>query len=232
MTDFFIRPGVNRLLLLAGAAGLAASQWLVFMYAPLEAEMKLIQKIFYSHLPMAWGGMLSFCAVFLASIAYLWSGRRTWHLLANSAAALGVLMAGLALVTGAIWARKAWGFWWTWEPRLTTTLIMCFIYAGYLVLGALDIPAKRKAAVQAVVGIVAFLDVPLVFFAARMQKAHHPVGVMSSSDGLEPEMRLTIFACLFFTALLWAGLLALRYRMARAEERARALFLLREEADA
>ena len=176
MATLFLRPSVTRFLLLLGAAGLAASQWLVFQYAPLEAEMKLIQKIFYTHLPLAWGGMLSFCAVFAASIAYLWTGNTRWHLLANGSAALGVLLASLALITGSFWAKKAWGLWWTWDPKLTTTLIMCFVYAGYLILGALDIPGRRKAAVQAVVGIVAFLDVPLVFFALPPVEKRTDVG--------------------------------------------------------
>lgn len=229
MGAFLIRPGVTRFLLLTGAAGLAASQWLVFMYAPLEAEMKLIQKIFYIHLPLAWGGMLSFSLVFAASAAYLWSGNKKWNLLAGGGAAIGLLLAVLALVTGSIWARKAWGIWWTWEPRLTTTFIMCFVYAGYLMLGLLDLPERRRAAIQAVVGIVAFLDVPLVFFAARMQRAHHPSGIMASGGGLEPEMRVAVFACLFFTALLWAGLMALRYRLANTGEKTRDLRLrLRE----
>ncbi len=210
-------------LALAAAAALASCQWLVFVYAPVEEQMKLTQKIFYVHLPLAWWGLFSFFVVFVASIAFLRSKKRHWATLADAAAEIGVVLAGLALITGSIWAKAAWWTWWTWDPRLTTTLIMWFVYAAYLVLRGLDLPWERKAAVRAVVGIVAFLDVPLVFFATRLWHSVHPAGTMTSRDGLEPEMRLTILACLAAFGLFWLALLLLRYRLARMEERVASL---------
>ncbi len=208
---------------LAAAAALASAQWLVFVYAPVEAEMKLTQKIFYIHLPLAWWALVSFFVVFVASIAFLRGKKRHWDTLADAAAEIGVVLAGLALATGSIWAKAAWWTWWTWDPRLTTTLIMWFVYAAYLVLRGLDLPWERKAAVRAVVGIVAFLDVPLVFFATRLWNSVHPAGTMASRDGLEPEMRLAVIACLAAFGIFWLALLLLRYRLARLEERAQAL---------
>lgn len=202
---------------------MAFVQWLIFVYAPVEAEMKLTQKIFYLHLPLAWWALFSFFVVFAAGIAYLRSRREKWEILADSAAEIGVVLAGLTLATGSIWAKAAWWRWWLWDHRLTTALVMWFIYAAYLVLRGLDMPAERRALVKAVVGVVAFLDVPLVFFATRLWQSNHPVGVMASGDGLEPEMRLTIFAGLAAFGLFWAALLALRCRIAKLELRELAL---------
>ncbi len=202
---------------------LALSQWLVFAYAPVEATMKLTQKIFYLHLPLAWWGLISFFVVFVAGIGFLRTGKRHWDTLADAASEIGVVLAGLALATGSIWAKAAWWTWWTWDPRLTTTLIMWFVYAAHLVLRGLDLPWERRAAVRAVVGIVALLDVPLVFFATRLWQSRHPVGTMVASDGLEPEMRLTVLACLAAFGVFWLTLLLLRCRLARMEDRLRGL---------
>lgn len=210
-------------LALAGGLALALCQWLIFTYAPEDAALGLSQKIFYTHLPLAWWGLISFAVVFGTSILYLWRRESRWDALALAAAEVGVLLAVLALATGSIWARRAWGVWWLWDSRLTTTLVLCFVYAGYLVLQGLDLPAERRAVLRAVVGIVAFLDVPLVFFATRLKKTVHPVGQMFSKSGLEPEMRLTILACLAAFGLLWAALLLVRYRLGRLEERVETL---------
>ena len=121
-------------------------------------------------------------------------------------------LSGLALVTGMLWARKSWGVWWTWDPRLTTTLIMWFVYAGYLVLRGLDLPPQRKSLVCAVVGVVAFLDVPLVFISARIWRSIHPAVFAAKGGGLEPEMKMTVIACVLSFGLLWAGLVWLRKR--------------------
>ena len=129
-----------------------------------------------------------------------------------AAAEVGVLLSGLALVTGMLWARKSWGVWWTWDPRLTTTLIMWFVYAGYLVLRGLDLPPQRKSLVCAVVGVVAFLDVPLVFISARIWRSIHPAVFAAKDGGLEPEMKMTVIACVLSFGLLWAGLVWLRKR--------------------
>lgn len=214
---------LSAMLPLAGGLGLALCQWLILVYAPVDGSLGFSQKIFYTHLPLAWWGLISFFIVFCASILYLWRRTPLWDTLALAAAEVGVSLAALALLTGCIWAKKAWGVWWLWDSRLTTTLVLCFLYAGYLVLQGLDLPAERRAVIRAVVGIVAFLDVPLVFFATRIKKSVHPVGTMSGRDGLEPEMRLTILACLAAFGLLWAAFLLLRYRLGALEERVRIL---------
>ena len=175
------------LLVLLGGAALAVCQWLIFFYAPVEAQLGLMQKVFYTHLPLAWWALISFLVVFVASIVYLIRRSPAADRVCAAAAEVGVLLAGLALVTGMIWARRSWGVWWTWDPRLTTTLVMWFIYAGYLVLRGLDLPPQRKRMICAVVGVVAFLDVPLVFLSARLWRSIHPAVFASKGGGLEPE---------------------------------------------
>lgn len=131
--------------------------------------------------------------------------------------------AALRLVTGMLWARRSWGVWWTWDPRLTTTLIMWFVYAGYLVLRGLDLPPQRRNTVCAVVGVVAFLDVPLVFMSARIWRSIHPAVFGSKGGGLEPEMRVTVMACVACFGLLWAALVWLRKRQLDLRDRLDAL---------
>jgi len=99
----------------------------------------------------------------------------------------------LALVSGSIWGRAAWNVWWTWDPRLTTTLIMWFVYAGYLVLRGAGMAGERRAMVCAVLGVVAFLDVPLVFYSARIWRSVHPAVLASQGGGMEPEMWHTVW---------------------------------------
>lgn len=199
-------------LALLGGLAFACCQWLIYVYAPEEAAMGLIQKIFYIHLPLAWWALISFFAVFVGSVAYLARRNPGADRLCAAAAEVGVLLSGLALITGMLWARKSWGVWWTWDPRLSTTLIMWFVYAGYLVLRGLDLPPQRRNLVCAVVGVVAFLDVPLVFLSARIWRSIHPAVFAAKGGGLEPEMKLTVIACVLSFGLFWAGLVWLRKR--------------------
>jgi len=200
------------LLGIAAALAVASSQWFIWVFAPVEETMGLVQKIFYFHLPFAWWGLVSFFVVFAASLGYLLRRRPSFHLTAGAAAEIGVLYTSLALVTGSIWGRYAWGVWWTWDPRLTTTLIMWFVYAAYLLLRSMDLNPERQALVCAVLGVVAFLDVPLVFLSARLWRSIHPAVLASKTGGLEPDMKTTLFVCLAAWAFLWAAMLLARRR--------------------
>ena len=173
-----------------GGVLMAACQVLIYRYAPVEQTMGLVQKIFYTHLPLAWWSFVSFFLVCVSGVAYLKTRNRHWDAMAGAAAEVGVVLSGLALVSGSIWARHSWGVWWTWDPRLTTTMILWFLYAGYLVLRKMDMPRERQANLCAVVGIVAFVDVPLVFLSARLWRSIHPAVFANKSGGLEPEMKI------------------------------------------
>ena len=204
---------IDRILMplaLAGGVASALCQYLIFVHAPVEASMGIVQKIFYLHLPLAWWSLFSFLVVCVAGAAYLKTRNPGWDELAEAAAEVGMLLNTLSLLTGSIWARHSWGVWWTWDPRLSTALILWFLYAGYLVLRRADMPSERRAAVSSVVGIVAFVDVPLVFLSARLWRAHHPVVFANPGGGLEPEMKLAALAAVACFGLIWAALLGWR----------------------
>ncbi|MGE4535842.1 MAG: cytochrome c biogenesis protein CcsA [Desulfovibrio sp.] len=188
------------------------AQYAIWYYAPVERTMGVVQKIFYTHLPMAWWSFVSFFVVFVASILYLARRRPAYARLAGAACEMGVLFSGLALATGMCWARPIWNVWWTWDPRLTTTLVMWFVYAAYLLLRASDIGGGRRDAVLAVLGIVAFLDVPLVFISARYWRSIHPAVFGPQGGGMEPEMWLAMVANLVAMGFLWLALLLARTR--------------------
>lgn len=203
---------------LLGGVLMAGCQFLIYGYAPVEQSMGLVQKIFYTHLPLAWWSFVSFFTVCVAGIGWLKTRKRHWDALAGAAAEVGVVLSGLALVSGSIWARHSWGVWWTWDPRLTTTMILWFLYAGYLVLRQLDMPRERQANLCAVVGIVAFIDVPLVFFSARLWRSIHPAVFAAKGGGLEPEMKITAIACVLCFGFIWAALVGLRTGQLRQRE--------------
>ena len=195
---------------LLAAPAMALCQYLIYQYAPVEQAMGIVQKVFYTHLPLAWWSLFSFFCVFIASILYLKTRKRFWDNVAAASAEVGVLFSGFALVTGMIWGRHSWGVWWTWDPRLTTTLVMWFVYAGYLILRSMSLSTERKAVVSSVVGIAAFIDVPLVFLSARLWRSIHPAVFNSETGGLEPEMKITAIVCVICFGLIWATLVGIR----------------------
>ncbi len=176
---------------------------LVYGYAPIEKTMGMAQKIFYFHVPSAFMAFASFAVVFVASILYLKSKNDKYDRVASSAAEIGTLFALIVLLTGPIWARSAWGVWWTWEPRLTTTLILFLIFIGYLMLRNYGAIGEQMKKYSAVVGIVGFLDVPIVYTSINWwspEATAHP-----RSLELEPSMKfaLTFSFVTFFILLLF-----------------------------
>ncbi len=191
---------------------IAIALYMALFYAPREATMGDAQRIFYFHVPSAWIGFLAFFIVFVSSVLYLTKGTRKWDALALSAAEIGVVFTTLVLLTGPIWAKAAWGAFWVWDARLTTTLILWFIYIGYLTLRS-TVDDVRKARLAAVLGIVGFLDVPVIYVSVMVWRTMHPTLVINESSGLEPAMRTTLFVALASFTLLFALLLVARVRL-------------------
>ena len=199
----------------------AVSLVLIFFVAR-EAEDAMggqLQRIFYFHVPAAWLAYLAFAIVFVSSIAYLRTAARGWDLLAHSAAELGVIFTTLVLVTGPIWARPVWGTWWPWDARLTSTLVLWLTYVGYLFLRNLVTEPDRVGRLAAVVGVVGFIDVPIVHFSVNWWRTLHPSGPtpadLQAESGLGSPELLAFFASLVAFTLLFAWLLALRVRLGR-----------------
>ena len=205
---------VEMALLAAVGILMIVSLYFVFKVVPNEVTMGAVQRIFYFHVPSAWVAFLGFFVVFLASIVYLATRRLIWDTVAHAAAELGVLFCGIVLFTGPIWARPVWGTWWTWEARLTTTLVLEMVYVAYLVLRSQAENRNQAARLCAVVGIVGFLDVPIIYYSVQIWRGHHPIVFKSSGgQGLEPIMLKTFMICMGTFTLFFLLLLALRVRL-------------------
>jgi heme exporter protein C len=178
-----------------------------FVYAPTERTMGDVQRIFYFHVASWWVAFIAFTVTFLASVAYLWKEKRRFDDVALASTEIGVAFTTIGLVTGPIWAKYAWGVYWTWDPRLTTALVLWLMYVGYLMLRRYVPEETKRASLSAVVAIVAFVDVPIVFLAIRLWRTQHPQPVImgNESSGLEPHMLHALFMALgaFVFLYLW-----------------------------
>ncbi len=203
------------------AALMVVDLYLIFMWAPTDAILGHVQRIFYFHVPIAWVAFLAFFIVFVSSILYLWKRSARWDALAHSAAEIGAVFATLILITGIIWARPVWGVWWTWEPRLTTSLILWLIYVAYLMLRGYAPNRSQGATYAAVLGVIGFIDVPIVYFAVEWWRAVHPesvVGPLAETGSLDSSMRgVLMFSLLTFT-LLFVFLLKERFSLRTMED--------------
>ena len=204
-------------------AGLALTLAMAFFVAR-EAQASMggpLQRIFYFHVPSAWVAYLAFAVTFISSIAYLRTSARRWDLLAQSSAEIGVLFTTFVLITGPIWARPVWGTWWQWDARLTSTLVLWLGYVGYLFLRGLATDRARAGRLAAVVGIVAFLDVPIVHFSVYWWRTLHPSGpapLPKQDSGLGAPELTTFFVALVVFTLLYAWLVAQRVRLGRLQD--------------
>ncbi len=199
--------------------------YLIFMWVPTEKTMGIIQRIFYYHVPSAWIAFLAFAMVFVFSILYLMKKNEKWDHLANASAELGLGFCTIVLITGPIWAKPVWGIWWTWDARLTLTLVLWLIYVGYMMVREYVRDESQRGRLSAVVGIIGFLDVPLVYMSIRWWRTQHPEPVIAGGDksGLAPEMLITFLVCLVAFTLLYAALMNKRYRTLQSEAEVRDL---------
>lgn len=197
---------LNRILLGISFALVMAALYLVFVYVPTEESMGVVQRIFYLHVPVAWISFLAFFVVFIGSILYLRTRNEKWDILARSSAEIGIVFTSLVLITGPIWAKPAWGVWWTWDARLTTTLILWLIYVAYLLVRSFAAEESRGARFAAVVGIVGFVDIPIAAIAIVLWRTQHPSPVIFEG-GLAGSMLLTLMVCLAAFTILYIHLL-------------------------
>ncbi len=186
--------------------------YLGFIYAPVESKMGIVQKIFYVHVSSAWTAFLAFFVVFIFSICFLASKNRKYDVIAQVSAELGFMFTTMVLITGPIWGRSSWNTWWSWEPRLTTTLILWFIFLGYFMIRKMDGLWEKKARLAAVFGILGFIDVPIVFMSIRWwETKQHPIvfgeGPSQKGGGVAPEMLVALLAMLLAFSILYLFLL-------------------------
>jgi heme exporter protein C len=192
--------------------------------APYESTMGLVQKIFYYHAPV---GVVMFVATFtcgFASVAYLVRGKASSDRLAEAAAELTVVLGAIVLITGPLWARKAWGVWWQWDARLTSTLVLWLLFSAYLLLRRFGGPGTEKLA--AGVALFGMANVPFIYWSVNVWRTMHPKTTVVPS--LVPEMRFPFYWCLVAFLLLFVALLRTRIRLAEQQD---ALDLLLAEAE-
>ena len=172
-----------------------------------------VQRLFYFHMPSAWIALgPAFTCVFGFSIAYLVTRKLVYDRIAGVAAEIGVVFTTITLITGPLWAKPVWGVYWTWEPRLTTTLVLWFIYVGYLLLRSIAGEGSRRARLSAVYGIVGWVDVPIVFLSIYLWRTIHPRVLGSGGFAMDSRMVVALMISLVAFSLLYVCLLVLRAR--------------------
>jgi len=184
-----------------GVALMIAALYMVFIYVPTEKHGGIVQRIFYFHVPLAWVSFLAFFVTFAFSILYLKQRAMKWDAIACSSTEVGVVFTTLVLITGPIWAKAAWEVWWTWDARLTTSLVLWLTYVAYLLVRSYTTEPARGARFSAVIGIVGFINVPLVFLAVNLWRTQHPTTIIFEG-GLTSSMLMTLLVCIAaFTVL-------------------------------
>ena len=189
------------------------SLYLVFVWVPTERTMGVIQRVFYFHVPSAWVAFLAFAVAAVSGLLFLTRRQDRWDRVEVASIELGIVFSTVALITGSIWARPIWNTWWTWDPRLTTTLVMWIYYVASLLLRQTVDNPERGARFGAVLAAVGFINVPLVFLTIRLWRTIHPVLFTSEGFALAPEMLLTLVVSLCAFTLLYACLLIVRVRV-------------------
>jgi heme exporter protein C len=202
--------------------------WLVFFYAPVDANMGIVQKIFYFHVPAAYTMYLSWAVCAIASIVYLAKRTQSADALAVSAAELALVFAGIVMTTGPLWGRKSWGTFWTWDPRLTSSLLLTLIIISYVVLRTLG-KSEVERRFAAALSILGACIVPVIIISVHKWRGQHPTVITGKGGGLAPEMKTVFFfGILTFTVFF----LLLLYRRYNLEKGRRQLAILVEEAAA
>jgi heme exporter protein C len=203
-----MRKSADTLLPPATLVVMLVAIYMVFVYVPTDKVQGIVQRIFYFHVPLAIMTFVAFGTVAVASVFFLWRGTRGWDRLAHAAAEVGMLFCTLVLITGPIWARPVWGTWWTWDARLTTTLILWLIYAAYLMLRNTAGAGDQGARYAAVLGIVGAVDIPIINRSVYWWRTIHPAVLITREGGsglADPRMQGTLGVCFlaFFLLFLW-----------------------------
>lgn len=188
---------------------------MAFLYAPTDRVQGHAQRIFYIHVPMAWLSYLAFGVIFVGSVGYVWKRDMRWDRLARSVAELGFVFTSLMLITGSLWGRPIWNTWWSWDARLTTSLILWFIYLGYFMLRTYAGDRERGARYAAILGIIGAVDIPIIHMSVTWWRTLHPEPVVVNSSGpnLPDSMLYTLLVMFVGFTLLFAYLAVQKWRV-------------------
>jgi len=214
-------PSLKTMLAVITGVMMLVDLYFIFMVAPTDAVLGHVQRVFYFHVPIAIMSFLAFFVVFIASLMYLFKRSPKWDAFAHASAEVGVVFVTLALISGIIWARPVWNTWWTWEPRLTTTLILWLIYIAYLMVRSYAPTQSKGAIYAAVVGIIGFVDVPIVYYSVVWWRSIHPspvVGPFAKSDSLDSTMALVLLYSFITFVFFFAYMVMERMELRTTEE--------------
>ncbi len=196
------------------------NMYLIFMWVPTEQNLGISQRIFYVHVPVAWVGMVAIFVVAIGSVLHLITRNDRWDAIAYSAAEIGLIFGTLMLVTGALWAKPAWGVWWQWDPKLTTALILWFIYVGYLMVRAYAPSGSQGRRYASVVALIGAIDAPIIYMASVWWRTAHPdlnIGPLAESSLDTNMLMVWLYSTVAFT-VFYVYLLIERISMRRAED--------------
>jgi heme exporter protein C len=207
----------------AVALAVLVDLYAIFVLSPAERVQGDVFRIIYLHVPMAWLCYVAFFTTFVASGVFLWKRRPGADHLARASAEVGVLFTTLVLATGVLWGRPVWGVWWTWDARLTTTLVLWFVYVGYLMVRSAIADPERSARIGAVLGVVGFANVPLVQLSVTWWRTLHPTPSVTQPGMMSGQiLQILLFSTVVF-ALVLARLVVLRLGLIRAQAETRRL---------
>ena len=196
------------------------NMYLIFMWVPTEQNLGISQRIFYVHVPVAWVGMVAIFVVAIGSVLHLITRNDRWDVIAYSAAEIGLIFGTLMLVTGALWAKPAWGVWWQWDPKLTTALILWFIYVGYLMVRAYAPSGSQGRRYASVVALIGAIDAPIIYMASVWWRTAHPdlnIGPLAESSLDTNMLMVWLYSTVAFT-VFFVYLLIERISMRKAED--------------
>lgn len=213
------------------AALLLCAGYAALFIAPDESTMHAIQRIFYFHASSGWAAMEGSAIVFAANVLFLLKRDLKWDWLGVASAEVSVAFWTVVLITGPIWAHPVWGVWWTWDARLTLSLVIWLLYVAYLILRTLVNDPERRAVVSAIFGVFVFLGVPLDYLSIRIWRTQHPQPVVfgGANSGLDPTMAKVFFFCSGVMTVLMIVLIRQRYRLERLRHEVETLNLAAEE---
>src|SRR5258708_27432842 len=197
-------PTALKVLNMISLVSLAAATYLALFYAPEEAVMGQVQRVFYFHVSTGWVGMLGFLAAAVSGIAYLITKDQKWDIVEASAVEISLVFFLTTIVLGSIWARPIWNSWWTWDPRLTTAAITALIYIAYFMLRGSIENIELRARMAAVYTVIGSVSVPITFLVTRLLRTIHPVIIAGGNPdatgtfAMTPGMLVTFLFCLGF----------------------------------
>ena len=217
-----IKNSIPTTLLLISSLIFLINLYLIFIWVPTEINQGIAQRIFYFHVPIAWLGMISIIIVAITSFIHLITRNEKWDNLAYSSAELGIIFASLILITGSIWAKPIWGVWWTWDPKLTTTLILWFFYLGYLMIRSSSQAGIQSKQYSSVIALIGAIDAPIIYMASVWWRSAHPSPNIPMD--LDNKMLITFLISLISFTILYIYILNKRYNLKKMESKTDALY--------